>query len=784
MANSSLRKSILIILFFVAVIPVIFSIALLLIGWSEQSIRFKAIEDESKNQAKYILALQLRHIEQLGDMIGQSNELSSFVYSSENLKGFSENLVETKILNELQKLNMITGISVFDNQGKKILLVGNSKESALPQLSGFTLSPSNNLLQYRRHLKFDDQYLAGPSSRVKGSLVFDISVDKLIHSITPIKKLIAISPKASIDEIEIEVNSSQITKTSIVQTLIGMLSILIFGLIIGIILIQKKLVRPIVDLINYVRSQAGLVAGATGKDEILELKETFNLYQQLIEDSHHKLLLKSKSETLISVARQVAHDIRSPLSALTMLLDTFNSVPEEKRLIIRGAIQRINDIANDLLQKSKEKGAESQIIIPSHQKITSNEIEPEYIAQKTQIELIPSVVDLIISEKRIQYRDKMNIEIISDFSNSYGDFAAINANELKRVLSNLINNSVEAFSDQNGKVMVSIQSDKTTVSVIVRDNGKGIPAAILANLGEKGVTHGKETLATAGSGLGIYHAKQCIESFSGQFEIISKVGIGTTITMTLPKAQTPDWFVEKLILKTSSQVISLDDDLSIHQIWKGRLQSINAENAGISLLSFTSGNEFKNFVQTQITKTTASSQKVFLIDYELLNQNMTGLDLIEELSLGSSTISNAILVTSRYEEEHIRTRCAKLGVKLIPKGMAGFVSIEIAAPKKKYDAILIDDDDLIHMTWQIVAKEKGKNIKLLKTEAEFLTIATDVDLSTSIYVDVNLAQNVNGIEVAKRIHAQGFSKVYLATGYTEIEKPEFIEAIVGKNPQV
>jgi len=61
------------------------------------------------------------------------------------------------------------------------------------------------------------------------------------------------------------------------------------------------------------------------------------------------------------------------------------------------------------------------------------------------------------------------------------------------------------------------------------------------------------------------------------------------------------------------------------------------------------------------------------------NQNMTGLDLIEELGLGNSK-NHAILVTSRYEEEHIKIRCAKIGVRLIPKGMAGFVPIEIEKP--------------------------------------------------------------------------------------------------------
>lgn len=67
------------------------------------------------------------------------------------------------------------------------------------------------------------------------------------------------------------------------------------------------------------------------------------------------------------------------------------------------------------------------------------------------------------------------------------------------------------------------------------------------------------------------------------------------------------------------------------------------------------------------------SDSIFLIDYELIGQRFTGLDLIEENKLGD----RAILVTSRYEEPQIRKRCEKLGIRLIPKSMTGWVPIEV-----------------------------------------------------------------------------------------------------------
>ena len=95
------------------------------------------------------------------------------------------------------------------------------------------------------------------------------------------------------------------------------------------------------------------------------------------------------------------------------------------------------------------------------------------------------------------------------------------------------------------------------------------------------------------------------------------------------------------------------------------------------------------------------------MDYELLGQTRTGLDVIEELQLQKSSI----LVTSYYEERKIRDRCTNLGVKLLPKGMLGFVPISIKESEAYFDAILIDDDRLIRSVWESSAKKMGLQVK-------------------------------------------------------------------------
>jgi len=406
--------------------------------------------------------------------------------------------------------------------------------------------------------------------------------------------------------------------------------------------------------------------------ELDELNAHFKNWVNDLENAiREKNELYQKNETakyLTIQAKQVAHDIRSPLSALNMVSFTLDQIPEDRRLLIRNAIQRINDIANTLLQKSKTG-------------VNLNEPSTDLVSDENQdiklkIELLPALMDTIVSEKRVQFRNLVDVNIDIDLASSYGAFVNVDSSSLKRVMSNLINNSVEAFINQSGKVMIKVKNEKDLVLVIISDNGKGIPPEILKKLGKMGVSHGK-TGTQSGSGLGLYHAKKTIEIFSGKIQIDSMENQGTTITISLPKATAPDWFVEALVIDPDTRIISVDDDLSIHGIWKGRASSLGVGAHGIEHLSFTSGDNFKKWYfedqQNEIKLMSVKRHNLFLMDYELLNQSQTGIDLIDELNIADK----AVLITSRYEEEKIQERCRHLGLKLIPKTMAGFIPIKI-----------------------------------------------------------------------------------------------------------
>ncbi len=224
-------------------------------------------------------------------------------------------------------------------------------------------------------------------------------------------------------------------------------------------------------------------------------------------------------------------------------------------------------------------------------------------------------------------------------------------------------------------------------------------------------------------------------------------------------------------------MVAVDDDLSIHQIWKGRLDSINANATGITLRSFTSAADFKSFQ--------LSDNMIFLMDYELLNQKENGLDLIKDRNVSSKSI----LVTSRHEEPHIRDACEKLHIKLLPKQLAGFVPMQIVTQQPKLDYILIDDDDLTQMSWKMNAENLGHQMKGYLNIEDFKKDLTNLDKAIRIYIDSDLGNNelghpIKGENLAQDLHVTGFHNIYLATGYeaNNFSNLAFLKGIVGKDP--
>lgn len=547
------------------------------------------------------------------------------------------------------------------------------------------------------------------------------------------------------------------------------LLVAVFSLIIALVaakIVSRTLVRRLERVISGIREakrskSLGAQLEVGGKDEIAHLASEFNGLLGALSEAQTEIVNSKREAARGELAQQVSHDIRSPLAALDSVSTNISQLPEEQRLIIRSAVGRIGDIANQLLG-SYRREAQAEARKEGSQEPAASVHADGY--------LLSSLIDPIITEKRLQFRPHLGIEIGARLdSAAYGHFACVEPTEFKRVLSNLIDNGVEALPGK-GAVTVSLSGQGGAVELKVDDNGKGIPPEVRERLGQRGETHGKP----GGSGLGLYHARTCVEAWGGSLEIVSEVGRGTSLVVRLPAAPPPAWFVSRLELVPNNPVIVLDDDTTVHQIWQGRFDALAVREAGVEALHFSRAEELRVWVRSNPDK---AASALYLLDYELRGATETGLTLVEELNLGHQ----AILVTSRFEEKAILDECLRLNVRMIPKGLAGFVPVR-CLPSMRPDAVLIDDDHLVHSVWKVAARTSGKTLGAFSTPREFLAMVGQMDKTTPIYVDSNLGEGVRGEDFAKELHAQGFRNLYLATGRQRESLPvmPWIKEVVGK----
>lgn len=253
----------------------------------------------------------------------------------------------------------------------------------------------------------------------------------------------------------------------------------------------------------YNSSRALALAGASWLVLLLFSFPMFRWARNYVERRHKELLAQKAAESAAEVAKQVAHDIRAPVSALNILAAR-SSMRDSERSLLSQSIQRISQIADDLLAKERSKAAVKSVSIVK-------------------------VVSEIVNEKRLALNS--DLKQLKLQNETDGDARAL-ADEtlLSRIISNLINNAVEAIQSE-GTIDVVISHVDSMVEIAIVDSGVGIPPDVLTRIGQPGYTTKSE-----GSGLGLYMAIKAAKAWGGDLVIESKMGRGSRVSLKLPSA--------------------------------------------------------------------------------------------------------------------------------------------------------------------------------------------------------------------------------------------------------
>jgi FixJ family two-component response regulator len=238
----------------------------------------------------------------------------------------------------------------------------------------------------------------------------------------------------------------------------------------------------------------------------------------------------------------------------------------------------------------------------------------------------------------------------------------------------------------------------------------------------------------------------------------------------------PLWYAQELRLFPSSTIIIMDDDPSVQAMWRQRFSTTSLMQKEIRIIHFSNPDEVLNYYQNQ----NHSERTSFLLDYEILGFGKTGLDLIEDLKISRTSL----LVTSRWEDPSIQERCRKSQIRVLPKYLAGFVPIEVQIPESRPDAVLLDDDALVIMTWKNVAAKNQRQLLAFSDPNEFFETLKALSRSTPIFVDSELSDGIKGQDLIPKISALGFEAIFITSGHdsSKFNYLAGLAGIIGKDP--
>lgn len=258
-------------------------------------------------------------------------------------------------------------------------------------------------------------------------------------------------------------------------------------------------------------------------DEIGALCQSFEEMRKRLKDSaEEKISNEKENKVLIS---NISHDLKTPITAIKGyvegIIDGVADTPEKMDKYIRTIYNKANEM-DTLINE-----------LTLYSKIDTNRI-PYNFSRLNVAEYFDDCVEemsLDLEAKNIglayfNYVEDNQIQIIAD------------PEQLKRVINNIIGNSVKYLDKQKGFINIRIRDVGDFIQVEIEDNGKGIAAKDLPYIFDRFYrTDASRNSATGGSGIGLSIVKKIVEDHGGSIWATSKENTGTIMYFVIRKYQ-------------------------------------------------------------------------------------------------------------------------------------------------------------------------------------------------------------------------------------------------------
>jgi two-component system nitrogen regulation sensor histidine kinase NtrY len=282
---------------------------------------------------------------------------------------------------------------------------------------------------------------------------------------------------------------------------------LLFGLAVAIALfLSNSIARPLTRLkqrIAETRLDNNRPITDVYPPEIQSLSREYNRMLSALQKSATELAKRERDSAWRDMARQVAHEIKNPLTPMKLNLQMMAMKNPEQSDMIKGLIVQVDAMAQIADAFSRYANI------------------PELQTRNFKLDEMLSSGLSVLGDNGVKFINRAKEEI-----HFHGD-----PDQLTRAVNNLVKNALQAGKDgTTPKVEVYLDENDKEITLTVKDDGIGIPASEHEHIFEP-----KFTTKTSGMGLGLSIVRTIIEGHGGRISLVSSPGKGSSFTVHLPK---------------------------------------------------------------------------------------------------------------------------------------------------------------------------------------------------------------------------------------------------------
>lgn len=251
----------------------------------------------------------------------------------------------------------------------------------------------------------------------------------------------------------------------------------------------------------------------TRKDELGDLISTYNSMVDKLDESAKLLLKKEREGAWKEMAKQVAHDIKNPLTPMKLSIQQLQRLQGTDIVKFHERFQEITPALIEQINTLAEIASEFS----------------DYAKDKPKINEITNIGECLKSAIEV-FENQDNIRIIYD--NPYDNNLIVFGDKQQyiRIFNNLIKNSIQSlYNKEDGLIEIKLELEENEYHISIKDNGCGMNEE-----NKKKVFSSQFTTKIEGSGLGLSIVKSIIEIIGGRINFVSEENKGTTFNVYLP----------------------------------------------------------------------------------------------------------------------------------------------------------------------------------------------------------------------------------------------------------